>query len=87
MFFDLLMDLIPQEAINNFPDPPKEYFGYEEAILIFYRLPKSKEISTVMKFSLLFISQCFLTLWQTQIFMFTVVNFSSQNVFWVEQPW
>ena len=44
--------------------------------------------------SLPLISLCFITLWRPQFFMFTdwnkyflPVNFPSQNVLWVEQPW
>ena len=84
-FFDIIMFLRPREAINPFPDIPKESFGYEYVIFTLYRLPKSKDMSKVIYFSSSLISPCFLTFQQTQFFMFTGVNVSSQNVLQVKQ--
>ena len=96
-FFGLDLDLIPREVINPFTNISKSSFGPADVILIFSRLPNFKDMYKVTYLSLPLISMGFLTVRQPQFFIFTAVNspsvkisspvnFSSQNIFWVDQP-
>ena len=93
-FCDIDLVLKPREVINPFPYISNPPFDSEGVILILARLSNFDEITKVTYLSLPLISLCFLTLWRPQIFMFTArnkfylpVNFFSQNVFRVDQPW
>ena len=96
-FFGLALALRPIEIINPFPDLPKLSFGSKDVILVFSILPNFNEMSKVTYLSPPLVSLCFLTFQPPQFFMFTAdnspsvnfyspVDFSSQNVFRVEQP-
>ena len=90
---DLALVLKPREVINPYPDLSNFPLDSEDVIFILSRLTNFDEMSKVAYLSLPLISLCFLTLRRPQFFMFTVinklsvpVNFSSQNVFRLEQP-
>ena len=88
----LNLALKPIEVINTFLDLTKSYFGSEDVIFVLSIMANFNDMSKGMYLSLLLISNFFLTLQQPQFFMFTAVNspsvnFTSQNVFQLEQPW
>ena len=62
-------------------------FWFWRCDFILSRISKLKDMYKVMQFPPFLISLCFLTLRRPKFFIFTVVNFSSQNVFWMYQPW
>ena len=83
----------PRELINSFPDLSNFYSDSKYVVFILSRLSNFNDVSKVTYLSLPLISLCFLTLRRPQFFMFTAennsssrVDFSSQNVFRVEQP-
>ena len=98
-FFDLVLVLRVRAVTNPFPDLSNSTFDSEDVVSILFRLSnlseklKISEIFKVTHFSLPLISLCFLTLQRPNVFIFTdrnksclPVNFSSQNIFRVEQP-
>ena len=94
VFFDLDLVLRSRAVTNPFPDLPNFPFDSEDVVSMLFRLSNLSEIFKVTDLSLPLISLCFLTLRRPQFFMFKdwntyclPVNFPSQNVFWVEQPW
>ena len=93
-FCDPDLVLKPREVINLFPYISYFPFDSEDVIFILSRLSNFDEMSKVTYWSLPLISLCFLTLRRPQLFMSTArkknslpVNFSSQNVFRVDQQW
>ena len=93
-FFVLALVLRARAVTNPFPDLPNFPYDSEDVVSILFRLSNFSGIFKVKILSLTLISLCFITLRRPQLFMFTdwskyflPVNFSSQNVFWVEQPW
>ena len=94
IFFDLTLVLRVRAVTNPFPDLHNFPFDSEDVVSILFRLSNFADTFKVTHLSLPLISLCFLTLRQPQFFMFTdwnksclPVNFSSQNVFRMEQPW
>ena len=101
IFFDLALVLRVRAVTNPFPDPSIFIFDSEDVVSILSRLSNFSEIFKILflfkvkRSSLSLIYLCFLTLRWPQFLMFTdtnkswflPVNFSSQNVFRVEQPW
>ena len=94
VFFDPALVLRAKAVTNPFPDLPNLPFDSKDVVSILFRLSNFFEIFKVTHLSLPLIYLCFLTLQRPQFFMFTgwnksclPVNFSSQNVFLVEQPW
>ena len=92
-FGDLTLVLKARAVTNPFRDLSNFSYDSEDVVSILFRLSNFAEMSKVMILSLSLISLCFLTLLQPQFFMlidrkksFLPVNFSSQNVFRVEQP-
>ena len=92
-FCDLTLVLKSREVTNPFPDLSNFPFYSEDVVFILSRLSNFDEMSKVTYLSLPLISLYFLTLRRPQFLMFTdtnksslPVNFSSQNVFRVDQP-
>ena len=92
-FCGLTLALKPREVINPFTYFSNFPFDSEDVIFILSRMSNFDKMSKVTYLSLPLISLCYLTLRRPQFFMFTArnkfslpVNFSSQNVFRVEQP-
>ena len=90
---NLTLVLKSRAVTNPFPDLSNVPFDSEDVVFILFRLSNFDDMSKVTDLSLPLISLCFLTLRRPQFFMFTdrnksslPVNFSSQNVFRVEQP-
>ena len=93
-FSDPALVLRARAVTNPFYDLPNFPFDSEYLVSILFILPNFAEIFKVKQLSLPLISLCFLTLRRPQFFMFTnwnksclPVNFFSQNVSRVEQPW
>ena len=90
---NLTLVLKSRVVTNPFPDISNFPFDSEDVVFILSRLSNFDEISKVNYLSLTLISLCFLTFRRPQFFIFTdrkksslPVNFSSQNVFRVDQP-
>ena len=94
VFFLLTLVLRARAVTNPFPDLPNFLFDSKDLVSILFRLSNFAETFKVTILSLPLISLFFITLRRPQFLVFTdwnkyflPVNFSSQNVFRVEQPW
>ena len=93
VFFDPALVLRARAVTNPFPELDNFTFDSEDVVSILFRLSNFYGIFKVTQLSLPLIYFFFLTLRRPQFFMFTdsnkyylPVNFTSQNVFRVEQP-
>ena len=85
-FFGLLI-LISRDVVSPLPGITIYSLDSEEVTYLLFRQSSFKEILQAIQCSTSFIYLCFLTLRLPKLVMLTSENFSSHNVFWVEQLW